>query len=162
MTVTASIDIGRALPAQQLDRWLKPGRAGRPGPRVDAPQLLRRLERQVPDPWTELLGQSDSLLLSKSQVDSLHAVDRRYQARIDSLWSRTAEQLTGLPDTYDENAAYHLMDGAIDEAWEMTRLDVVNQLPQVLSPEQLTTLVGWAGQLWRAPGRVHIRMFVGG
>ncbi len=162
MTVTASIDLGRPLPVQQLDRWLKPGRAGHPGPRVDAAQFKRRLERQVPDPWTELLAQTDSLLLSRSQVDSLHAVDRRYQARIDSLWTRTADALVALPDAYDEQAAYRLMDGAIDDAWEMTRLDVHNELPQLLSLEQLATIGGWAGQLWRSPSRVHIRMFLGG
>ncbi len=162
MTVTASLDLGRSIPAQQLDRWLLPGRAGHPGERIGKDALRRRLERQVPDPYAELLGQSDSLLLSKDQVARLKQVEARYTARMDSTWNTLATLLTGLPDRFDLSAAYRSWDSGIDDAWEVTRQDIRRELPGVLSAEQLATLGGWAGQLWRAPGRVHIRLSLPG
>jgi hypothetical protein len=162
MTVTAALDLGRNITTQQLDRWLLPGRAGHPGERLSKDVLKRRLERQVPDPYAELLGQSDSLLLSKDQVARLKQVDARYSARMDSTWNSLATLLTGLPDRFDVSAAFHTWDTGIDDAWELTRQDIRRELPGILSAEQLATLGGLAGQLWKAPGRLHLRLSLPG
>jgi len=50
----------------------------------------------------------------------------------------------------------------IDDAWEMTRQDVIRTLPPILSPQQLVELSGWAGKFFRATGRLHQRIFLGG
>ncbi len=160
LTLDVHIDLGRSLPRQELNRWLLPGRNGHAGPRMNAATLRSRLERQVPDPYTELLGASDSLLLSAAQVGELRHVDSQYQHAMDSVWTNLADLLTSLPDDFDAAAAYRTMDAGIDDAWELTRQDVLAHLKQILSPDQLVTVGGWAGQLYRAPGRVHIRLFL--
>jgi len=163
ITLDANIDLGRPLPLQAVSRWLWPGRGGHPGPRLTPDALRQRLERQVPDPYLEVLGQSDSLLLSAPQVASLRQVDSLYQRQMDSVWTGLADYLSSLPDDFDTGTAYRSMDAVIDDAWELTRRDVQQQLKMLLTPAQLATLGGLAGQLYRAAGRFHFpRMFVTG
>jgi len=159
VTIDVRVDIAPPHAQQQLDRWLQPGRT-RPGVRLDEAELARRLERNVPDPYAELLAQTDSLLLTPDQVVGLRAVRARYRARMDSTWRALAHYLDALPDRYDARAAFRRTDGAIDDAWELTRLDVHDQLPRLLTPAQLTTLGGTAGRLWSAQLRLHDRRFV--
>jgi carboxypeptidase family protein len=160
LTLDANIDLGRPLPLQAVNRWLRPGRGGHPGPRLSVDALRQRLQRQVPDPYTELLGSSDSLLLSPQQVAALRQVDARYQARIDSVWTGLADFLTALPDDFDPGTAYRSMDAVIDDAWELTRQDVQRELRGILTPAQLATLGGSAGQLFHSAGPQHTRMFM--
>ena len=57
LTLDVQLDIARSMPEQQLDRWLRPGRAGRPGQKLPAQEFMRRYQRTVPDPYGELLQQ---------------------------------------------------------------------------------------------------------
>ncbi len=159
VTIDVHVDVGPAKTPQQLDRWLKPGRT-RPGARLNVPELVRRLERNVPDPYVELLAQSDSLLLTSEQSASLQRANTHYRARMDSLWTDVASYLDRLPDRYDESSAWRRTDAAIDDAWEITRLDVREQFAKILTPAQLTLLPAAAGQFWTSPGRIHGRRFI--
>jgi hypothetical protein len=159
LTLDVRIDIAPPSTLQQIDRWLQPGRK-RPGTRLNAAELARRLERNVPDPYAELLAQADSLLLTPAQVVSLREVQRRYRARMDSTWSEVSRYLDALSDDYDAAAAYRRTDAAVDEAWEFTRLDVKQQLARILTPVQLATLGGTAAQLWSSPFPVHDHRFI--
>ncbi|MFL5620844.1 MAG: carboxypeptidase-like regulatory domain-containing protein [Gemmatimonadaceae bacterium] len=159
VTIDMHVDIGPAKTPQQLDRWLKPGRT-RPGARLHVPELVRRLERNVPDPYSELLAQADSLLLTSEQAASLQLAHTHYRARMDSLWTDVARYLDRLPDRYDESAAWRRTDAAIDDAWEVTRLDVREQFAKILTPAQLALLPAAAGQFWTSPGRIHDRRFI--
>jgi hypothetical protein len=158
LTLDVQIDIARSMPEQQLDRWLRPGRAGRAGPKVTAADFTRRYQRTVPDPYGELLQQNDSLLLSPEQTTRLQAVRTAYRARIDAMWTDLGNYLGGLEDTYDFDAVVKRTDDTIDEIWEISRLDVQKNLGEILAPAQTALLGGWAGQLFRARDRLHIRL----
>lgn len=158
LTLDIQLDVARSLPEQQLDRWLRPGRAGQPGPRITAADFTRRYQRTVPDPYGELLQQSDSLLLSPAQVEQLQGVRTAYRTRVDAMWTDLGNYLGSLGDTYDFDAAAKRTDDTIDDIWEITRLDVQKNLGTILAPAQTALLGGWAGQLFRSRDRVHIRL----
>jgi hypothetical protein len=158
LTLDVSFDIARSIPEQQLERWLRPGRNGRPGNRPTAEDLLKRFQRTVPDAYAELLAQSDSLLVSDAQVAALQQAQNRYRARVDSLWRDLSGYIAGLEDHYDLEAASRRVDATTDDVWEFSRLDVQQQLTRILAPAQTTQLSGWAGILFRAHDRLHIRL----
>lgn len=158
VTINVAVDIARSLPDQMLDWWLRPGRAGMPGTRVAASDLVRRLSTTVPDPFAELLQQADSLLLTAAQTAELRTVDAGYRAHVDSTWQALGAYLADLPDHYDASGASRRVDDTTDELWEYSRTMVQSQLTRVLSPSQTAMLGGWAGQLYRARDRVHIRL----
>jgi hypothetical protein len=158
LTLDVQLDVARSMPEQQLDRWLRAGRAGRPGPKLTAAELMRRYQRTVPDPYGELLQQSDSLLLSTAQTTQIESVRAAYRRRIDAMWTDLSTYLGALPDTYDFDEAAKRTDDTIDEIWEISRLDVQKNLGEILAPAQATLLSGWAGLLFRSHDRVHIRL----
>jgi hypothetical protein len=161
ITLDVTVDVARPLPDQQLDRWLRPGRGGRPGPKFTVDQLVQRLQKNVPDPYGELLQQADSLLLTEAQRSRVQAARGAYRARVDSLWTGLAQYLASLPDAYDFDAASRRMNATIDDAWEFTRLAVREQYPAILAPEQLSILPGWSNRLFQADRPLHIRLFTG-
>lgn len=160
LTLDVSVDIGRPIEEQQVDRWLKPGRAGRPGVKADAQDLKRRYDRNVPDLYGQVLQQTDSLLLSREQVDALRAARAAYRIRLDSVWTTLAKYLAALPDVYDARDAYRHADQATDAAWEMTRLDLQRTLPAILNPVQLQLLPSIVRLLYNAKTPVRIRIFI--
>jgi len=160
LTFDISLDVGRSLPEQQLDRWLGTG-AGADGGKVDESALARRLTRNVPDPYAQLLVQADSLLLGQSQVVMLQEAENKLRARTDSAWRVLASYLAALPPHYDTNAASDKVDKTIGDVWEIARQDVHSTLPKVLDAVQLSTLSGWAGQLWRAGTPIRARIYGG-
>jgi hypothetical protein len=74
------------------------------------------------------------------------------------MWSNLSAYLGSLPDTYDFDAVAKRTDDTIDEIWELSRLDVQKNLSEILAPAQTANLGGWAGQLFRARDRLHIRL----
>lgn len=162
ITLDISINLTPDITLQQMDRWLRPGRAGRPGKRLGVADLEKRYERNVPDPYKGILAESDSLLLTRDQSDSISVIDARYRAHMDSLWTSLAEYLAALPDAFDTKAVKRRQEQAVDDAWEYSRLDVKRTLPTVLSPVQLRILPGWAKMLYEAKDKVHIRIFMAG
>ena len=146
------------LPMNPMVNGTSAGRDGRSGIRLTAAELTRRYQRTVPDPFAELLQQTDSLLLSSDQVSRIQAVDVAYRRRIDAMWTDLGAFLGTLPDQYDFDAAARRTDDTIDDIWEITRLEVQHQLETILAPAQTALLGGWAGQLFRARDRVHIRL----
>jgi hypothetical protein len=159
VTIDVSIDIAPPQAEQQLDRWLRPGRSGRAGTRVDAPDLARRYQRTVPDPYAEVLQETDSLLLTPRQITALQAADTRYRGRIDSIWVSVSQYLASLPEAYSSSAAFRRTDSSTDDAWEITRLAVQRDFREILTPDQQIMLPGLARQLFNARDRVHIRIF---
>ncbi|HVZ78443.1 MAG TPA: carboxypeptidase-like regulatory domain-containing protein [Gemmatimonadaceae bacterium] len=162
LTLDVSVDIGRGLPEQQLDKWLKPGRAGRPGHRLTAAELKARYERNVPDPYNGILQESDSLLLTREQVESLQQAQAAYRVRMDSLWTALADYMASLPDDYDAAAALKRSEDATDAGWELSRQDLQKTLRAILTPVQLAILPFPAKLLYDAKEPVHIRMFFAG
>jgi hypothetical protein len=159
VSIDVRIDVAPGQTQQQLARWLDPGRT-RPGARLDARELGRRLARNVPDPYAELLVQGDSLLLTADQVARVRDAQSRWHARIDSAWAATARWLDTLPPRYDDRAVVRRTDAAIGDAWELTRLDVRERLGEILTPLQLSLLGGTARLLWTSPFRITDWRFV--
>ncbi len=162
LTIDVGIDIGRPIDEQQLDKFLSPGRGGHRGTKLTAADLEKRYARNVPDPYAQILRQSDSLLLSRAQADSLEKIQAHYKLRMDSLWTDLANYLAQLPDEYDAAAALKRSSKATDDAWELTRQDVKKELPTVLTPVQLQILPGIVKTLYESKEPLHIRMFIMG
>jgi hypothetical protein len=158
LTLDVQLDIARSMPEQQLDRWLKPGRGGRPGSRIAASDFMRRYQRTVPDPFGELLQQTDSLLLAPEQITRLQQVRAAYRSRVDAMWTDLSTYLAGLPDTYDFDAVARRTDQTIDDVWEISRVEVQRNLAEILAPAQTAILTGWSSFLWQARDRVHVRL----
>jgi len=115
-TLDVSVDIAPSQNERQLDRWLRPGRGGRPGQKVNAADLARRFRRTVPDAYREVLEEADSLLLAPEQSVAITAGDAAYRIRIDSIWNRLGDYLGALPDRYDARDALKRTDVATDDA----------------------------------------------
>ncbi|HCX31074.1 MAG TPA: hypothetical protein DHU55_15100 [Blastocatellia bacterium] len=155
ITLDVSVNLGRSVAEQQLDRSLRPGRNGHPGPRMTLDELKRRYARTVANPYSEILQQSDSLLLTNNQVMALQEVDSRYRARVDTVWSQLAAYLDSLGDRYNASEALTRQEAAVDEVWEISRVDVRQKLREILSPIQLKLLPGWAGVLFKMNTPTH-------
>jgi hypothetical protein len=149
ITLTASVRLGADVAHQQLARWLRPGRGGQPGPRLSVEELKRRYARNINDPYTGILEESDSLLLSKEQSLAISNAQARFHQRLDSLWTGFATYLSELPDRYDADEAYRRQEAATDAAWVLAWQDVRETLPSILSPIQLKLLPGVAGYFVR-------------
>ena len=160
VTLDVSVDIGRPVEEQQVDRWLRPGRAGRGGLKADVSELKRRYSGNVPDMYALILQQADSLLLSREQVDSLQKVRAAYKVHLDSAWTTIATYLANLPDNYDAHDAYTKASEAIDGAWELTRADLQKSLPAILNPVQMQLIPGIVKQIVDSKGPLHIRIFI--
>jgi hypothetical protein len=162
LTLDVSIDLGRPIEEQQVDRWLKPGRNGRGGLRADAQELKRRYERNVPDLYAIVLQQSDSLLLSRDQAEAIQKARAAYRVRIDSVWTDLASYLAALPDRYDAHEAYSRAQSAADGAWELTRVDIQHNMKTILNPVQLQLVPPVVKTLVNSTAPLHIRVFITG
>lgn len=158
VTLDVRLILGRPLPQQQINRWIKPGRGGRKGPKLSAVELERRYARSVPDPYPAILQQSDSLLLTRDQMEALQAADKGYLQRVDSVWTELSEYLASLPDQYSTAEALRRQEAAVADGWELTKLDVQRTLPTILSLIQLRLLPGEAAYLMKTKGKVGLRI----
>lgn len=162
VTLDISLQVGRSIAQQQLNRWIKPGRGGREGPKLSIKDLVRRYTRNVPNPYSDILEESDSLLLSRDQADALAKADTAYRQRIDSVWTTLSEYLASLPDDFDSAEALKRQEDAVEAGWELTRDDLKKTLPQILNPIQLKLLPGFWGSLMKSTGETQFRFFVSG
>lgn len=162
MTIEVSMTLGKPVAVQQLNQWLKPGRAGHAGKRLTAVELKKRYERNVPDPFDLVLQNSDSLLVNRAQIEALRAAQRGYRASMDSVWTLLGEDLATLGDRYDDDAALKRQEAAMDQGWEHTRVAVRTSVAPVLNRVQLSLLPGWVGALYLADKPTGYRMYLAG
>lgn len=137
LTLDVSMTLGRSVEAQQLERWLNPGRAGRPGPKLGQVDLVRRYIRTVPDPYAFVMREADSLLLTPAQLTDLQAAQRVYQQKLQTHMRKLADYLVALPDAYDVAEAFNRQEAMTDEAWAIVWSEVHDVLPRTLLPIQL-------------------------
>jgi hypothetical protein len=135
-TLDVQLDVGRPIGQQQLDKWLRPGRAGHPGTRLSATDLQKRYRCNVPDPYAGILQESDSLLLTRPQIEALQAAREGLRTRLDSVWLDLATYLDGLGDRYDGAAALKRQETTTDSAWVIAQRHVATTVPGILSPVQ--------------------------
>jgi hypothetical protein len=103
----------------------------------------------VPDFYGGIIDLSDSLLLSREQVERLRADQTQHRHQLDSLWSDLARTLADLPDDFDTKEAFRLQEAAIDAAWELSR-QRAKTLSTILGPIQLASSMAREFVLWPA------------
>lgn len=160
VTIDFTFDLGVPIAKQQATRLLNPGRRGHAGQRLVPDSMAAKLRRQVPDVYEVVIRESDSLLVSRDQLDSLRAAQVGYRARIDSLWKATTTTLAAMGDDYDADAAMHLIDDATERAWILGR-DELPALERILSPLQMRLAPWQITGLKESVGKpkVGMRMF---
>jgi hypothetical protein len=159
VTLDVSFDLGPSTAQQQLERVLNRGRAGHPGARLTADSIRGRFSRNVPNIYTQIIEESDSLLLSRAQVDSLQAASARYVVKSNALWLALGTSLAVMEDAYDVKAATQMTEDATDAAWELARREVV-AIKEILSPLQISMAPWMIQYLANATGKIGIRMYM--
>jgi hypothetical protein len=150
LTLDVSMTLGRPATEQQLERWLNPGRAGHPGPKLTSDELVKRYIRTVLDPYASIATESDSLLLTRDQLEAVRAAQAHWTEMMTAHWKKLADYFVALPEVYDVSDAYKHQEDASDEGWAKSWADVHEQLPRILSPLQLTLLPYPSSMLWQA------------
>lgn len=150
VTLDVRFNLSPDFPTQQLKRYLGPGRHGRPGARLTVAQLQQRYAREVSDPYASILVLNDSLLLSRTQVDGLQQAQRKYRAVIDSVWRDLATAFASLEDDFDASEAVARQERTIEDARELTRLDVRATLGTLLDAQQLRLIPAGVLRMYRA------------
>ena len=105
-----------------------------------------------------VIQETDSLLLSREQVDSLRAANDRWKARADSIWTKLGNELAAMSDDYDVALATRMTEEATDAAWEVARKETPT-IKRILSPLQFTLSPGLVQYLDSARGKVLIRFY---
>ena len=121
---------------QGVDQIVGAGRS-RQGTKLSGPQLRARLGNTVFNPLRGILQVRDSLsVLSQAQVDRLTLLNRRLQARQDTIWAPIVAYIDGLPEVYDREAVVvRVRDGRIAAYDAM--VDAMVELGKILTPEQI-------------------------
>lgn len=160
VTINVNVAFGASLSQQQLDRALRPGRKGLPGPRPDSATLVARYRRNVPDPIAAVLEERDSLLLTPVQVTRIEALAREYVAGADSLWGSLAGEFARYGDDYDVKGAFTRQEAVIDKVWAHAAACAA-KLSDILTPVQIKLLPNPADWLRTAKPPIKVRYFTG-
>lgn len=155
VTLDISFQLGIDPERGFLNRWMRPGRNGFPGPRLPAATIKRTYDRILPDPYRSILEESDSLMLTRAQVDSLKHAQLAYRAARDSVTLDFATYLAGLGDTFDAGAAVKRQRAAMDSVTEIGHVSIRRVLPTILDRVQLRMLPYPANRMLAAPDNVH-------
>jgi len=158
-TLDVRIDFSRDGEAQQLDRLLNPGRHGNGGTKLDSAAIVKRYCGNLPDWYSEILQFTDSLLLTRDQVDALRSAKADYSARIMGHWSAWSNELARMPDHYDVSDLVKRQGKVIQEGWDIAQAEAHATLPKILTPIQLRLLPGNAAFIYKSDKPIPNRYF---
>ncbi len=121
---------------QGVDQIVGAGRVHK-GTKLTGPQLRARLGNTVFNPLRGILQVKDSLsVLSQAQIDRLTLLQRRLQARQDTIWAPIVAWIDSLPEVYDREAVVvRVRDGRI-AAYDVM-VDAMVEVSKILTPEQI-------------------------
>ncbi|HEY4219493.1 MAG TPA: carboxypeptidase-like regulatory domain-containing protein [Gemmatimonadaceae bacterium] len=102
LTASIKIDLGRPREEQSLLFQIESGRTIS-GTRASEASFRSIATNSLPNPMAIILRQQDSLHLTSVQADSIASMNRRYNYRVDSLWTPFARYLSTLPDHFDQS-----------------------------------------------------------
>jgi carboxypeptidase family protein len=105
LTLDVRLDVGPERERQDLFLRMRAGRGGR-GKKLSEQQIKQQYIRSYPNPFEQMLRQSDSLGLSNDTADSIAILNKNYGKVIDSIWTPISKYLASLPDKYDLDEAY--------------------------------------------------------
>ena len=120
---------------QGVDQIVGAGRVHN-GTKLTGPQLRARLGNTVFNPLRGILQVKDSLsVLSQAQIDRLTLLQRRLQARQDTIWAPIVAWIDSFPEVYDREAVVKVRDGRI-AAYDVI-VDAMVEVSKILTPEQI-------------------------
>lgn len=138
LTLDVRFDIGPERERQDLFLRLRTGRNGK-GAKMGEAQIKTMYTRQYPNPFEQMLRQTDSLGLSNEVADSIAILNKAYGKEIDLIWSPVSKYLAGLPDKYDLDEAYSRVSTAQNQSLDKMAL-YGPAAKQLLTPEQIRKL----------------------
>ncbi|MEO6877725.1 MAG: hypothetical protein ABI205_04540, partial [Gemmatimonadaceae bacterium] len=138
LTLDVRLDIGPERERQDLFLRLRTGRGGK-GNKQSADQIKQQYMRSYPNPFEQMLRQSDSLGLSNEVADSIATLNKVYGKKIDSIWTPVSAYLASLPDKYDLGEAYDRVSQAQNKSLDQMGI-FGPAAKQLLTPEQIRKL----------------------
>lgn len=157
--VDVAVSLGRPMAEQQLDRSLRPVRRGETLVAQTPEDLYRRYRCTVVDPFRAVLLESDSLLLSRDQVEALQRADTVYRRGVDSLWRDLADDIARSGARVNFRAALAAQERTTSAVWEQSRLAALDQVPRILTPAQLRVAPTIVARLIRATSAANYREY---
>ena len=155
VTLDFSMDLAPPVDRQVIRQLLNPGRAGFPGKRLDASSIKRRYTVITPDPYREIVSESDSLMLSREQLEALEDFGTTYRARRDTILTTLAAYLASLGDHFSARDAARRQNDALAAVWDLGHESIRRTLPHLLNAVQLRMLPWPANRLYAAPDDVR-------
>jgi hypothetical protein len=156
-TFDVAVNWGVPPTRQQIARTLNVGRR-LPGTRLTADSIRKRLARNVPSLYGMILRESDSLFLSRGQIEALQDADAKWKTKADSAWGVLAMWLAALPRVYDAKEAERRTEETTDAVWNLAR----NEGPtirMIITPAQLKLAPTTVTYVITARGKIGIRYF---
>jgi len=138
MTVDFRLELGRPLRQQDFARFLQMDARRGNTARAPADSLRDRLlDYKVTDVYQVMFAMRDSLLLIRSQVDSLERLRAGYFPRAQAVWQEIASDIYRQTSTgdYDVNAIVRRVDEVDRRAWALVRAEIP-KIRAVLTPAQ--------------------------
>jgi hypothetical protein len=155
--IDAQVDLSVPRAQQLLSRTLDQVR-GTLGRDSMATAILGRYRRTVPNIFTLVLAESDSLMLTPQQVDRLNDAAVQFQTRADSVWGEVAKYLAEVPGAHSVSEALPVIESATDRVWEIARVEA-SFLPGTLSPLQLALAPGLVKAVLQSDSRTRLRVY---
>ncbi len=142
-----SWDLSRDEAAQNLDRSLDPVKENGAWRRPPASAIAQRYRARISSVHSVILFNSDTLFLTRSQVEAFSAADTAFRRGADSIYFALADSLSALPERFNASAAIDMIKRADDryEALFWAQRDVVKaQLTPIQSsalPEFIARMI---------------------
>jgi hypothetical protein len=139
MTLDFRLELGRPVRQQDFARFLQMDARRGNTARAPADSLRDRLlDYKVTDVYEYMFRMRDSLLLTRSQVDSLERLRANYQPRAEAVWQDLAHDIYRLTadHDYDLNAIVRRVDEVDRRAWAVLRSELP-KIRAILTPAQL-------------------------
>lgn len=155
ITLDFSIDLAPPRDLQIVDMQLRPGRNGHPGPRLSVDDVRHLYRVAMPDPFRAILEESDSLMLSRDQVDALTKAGDEYEVRRDTIVTAVAAYLTGIGDRYSTKDVVGKQDELLGGLWDLGHTSIRRTLPGILNRFQLKMLPYPASFFYATPADVR-------
>jgi hypothetical protein len=117
LTLEVSTALGRSFAEQRLEQQLRVTPA-RVGTRAPADSLKARFFRNFQDMYFILIRMSDSLALSKDQLDQIDVRRRIIREKADSIYGELGRHFASLPKNYDIKEAVKYQQAADSVIWQ--------------------------------------------
>lgn len=117
MSIDFSMNLSRDEAAQDLDRSLDPIRVNGKWTRPPASSIVTRYVSRISSVHSVLLFNSDTLFLTRSQIEAFTEADSSFRREARSIYAALADSLAALPERFDGTAAVDMVKRA-DERYE--------------------------------------------